>query len=281
MRIRIGYELIYECPNPTPMILMLNVHYSRVSDLEAPDCLLTDPAVEVEAYRDGFGNWCNRLVAPAGRLRIWADTVIRDKGLWDPQAYAAEQHAVEDLPDETLVFLLGSRYCETDRLSDTAWQLFGAAPTGWARVQAICDYVHDHITFGYEHARADPDALRRPMPSSAASAATSRIWRVALLPLHEHPGALLHRLPQRHRRAAALRPDGLRGLVRGLSRRPLAHVRPAQQRAPHRPDPDRPRPRRRRRRPSPTRSARTFCRASGSGPTRWWPRPHEGCATAR
>src|SRR5215213_4190949 len=85
MRIRIGYELIYDCPNPTPMILMLNVHYSRVSDLEAPDSLLTDPGIAVDAYRDGFGNWCNRLVAPAGRLRLWADTVIRDKGLWDPQ----------------------------------------------------------------------------------------------------------------------------------------------------------------------------------------------------
>jgi transglutaminase-like putative cysteine protease len=84
---------------------------------------------------------------------LWADTVIRDKGLWDPQAYAAEQHAVEDLPGDTLVYLLGSRYCETDRLSDTAWQLFGNGPTGWGRVQAICDFVHNHITFGYEHSR--------------------------------------------------------------------------------------------------------------------------------
>jgi transglutaminase-like putative cysteine protease len=153
MRIRIGYELVYECPNPTPMILMLNVHYSRVSDLEAPDSLLTDPGVQIDAYRDGFGNWCNRLVAPAGRLRLWADTVIRDKGSWDPQVPSAEQHAVEDLPGETLVFLLGSRYCETDRLSETAWQLFGNGPTGWGRVQAICDFVHNHITFGYEHSR--------------------------------------------------------------------------------------------------------------------------------
>lgn len=153
MRIRVGYELIYECPQPTPMILMLNVHYSRVSDLESPDILMTDPALEVEAYRDGFGNWCNRLVAPAGRLRIWADAVIRDKGLADPQHPAAEQLPVEDLPGETLCYLLGSRYCETDRLSETAWQLFGDGPTGWGRVQAICDFVHNHITFGYEHSR--------------------------------------------------------------------------------------------------------------------------------
>lgn len=153
MRIRVGYELIYECPQPTPMILMLNVHYSRVPDLETPDILHTDPGLEVEAYRDGFGNWCTRLVAPPGRLRLWADAVIRDKGLADPQNYAAEQIPVEYLPGETLTYLLGSRYCETDRLSETAWQLFGNGPTGWGRVQAICDFVHNHITFGYEHSR--------------------------------------------------------------------------------------------------------------------------------
>ena len=110
MRIRIGYELIYECPQPTPMILVLSVHFSRVSELEAPDLLMTDPPLPIEAYRDGFGNWCHRLVAPPGRLRLWADTIIRDKGLPDPQAFDAVQHPVEELPAETLLYLLGSRY---------------------------------------------------------------------------------------------------------------------------------------------------------------------------
>ena len=89
----------------------------------------------------------------------------------------AEQHPVEDLPDDVLVFLLGSRYCETDRLSDTAWSLFGDTPPGWARVQAICDYVHDHITFGYEHARPTRTAWDGLHGAQAASAATSRTSR--------------------------------------------------------------------------------------------------------
>lgn len=159
MKIRIGYELIYEFPAPTPLILTVHVHYSRVSDLLHPDHLLTQPAVPTTGYRDGFGNWCTRLVAPAGRMRLSADTVIQDAGVVEPTVPTAMQHAVEDLPEETLVFLLGSRYCETDRLSDIAWQLFSQTPPGWGRVQAICDFVHRHIRFGYQHARASKSAL--------------------------------------------------------------------------------------------------------------------------
>jgi transglutaminase-like putative cysteine protease len=135
------------------------VHSSRVSDLERPDYLITTPSVPVEGYRDSFGNWCNRLVAPAGRLSLKTETVVRDTGRWDTMDPGAEQVPVHNLPAETLLFLLGSRYCETDRLSDVAWSLFGATPLGWARVQAICDDVHDHITFGYEHSRATRTAV--------------------------------------------------------------------------------------------------------------------------
>jgi transglutaminase-like putative cysteine protease len=159
MKIRIGYELIYECPKPTPMILTLSVHYSRVSDLITPDHLLTDPPVALTAYRDSFGNWCSRIVAPSGLLKLSTDALVRDTGRPDELLPQARQMPVQDLPDETLLFLLGSRYCETDRLSDTAWQLFGKSPTGWARVQAICDYVHGHLTFGYEHARRTKTAV--------------------------------------------------------------------------------------------------------------------------
>lgn len=154
MRIRIGYNLGYKFPQPTPMILMLNVHFSRVSDLESPDHLVTSPAVRIDGYRDSFGNWCNRLVAPAGTFHLGASAIIRDNGQSDPAEFAAIQHKVEDLPADALLFLLGSRYCETDRLSETAWQLFGKTPEGWPRVQAVCDFVHNHITFGYEHSRA-------------------------------------------------------------------------------------------------------------------------------
>jgi transglutaminase-like putative cysteine protease len=154
MRIRLGCEMSYDLPAPTPMIVMLNVHYSRVADLERPDHLVTQPSVPIGSYRDSHGNWCCRLVGPPGRLVLTTDAVIADSGAPDPQEHGAEQHAVEDLPSEALQFLLGSRYCETDRLSDEAWRLFGQGPTGWARVQAVCDFVHRHVTFGYEHSRA-------------------------------------------------------------------------------------------------------------------------------
>jgi transglutaminase-like putative cysteine protease len=153
MQIRIGYELVYECPQPTPMILTVNVHYSRASDMVRPDYLVSSPSIPVIQYRDGFGNWCSRVVAPAGLTTFTADGLVRDNGIPDPVVATAHTSAVEDLPEETLIFLLGSRYCETDRLSDIAWKLFEHAPMGWARVQAICDFVHRHITFGYEHAR--------------------------------------------------------------------------------------------------------------------------------
>lgn len=158
MRIRLGYELIYDCPQPTPMILTLSIHFSRVSDIVVPDHLITRPSVPISAYRDGFGNWCTRLVAPKGEIILTADGMVNDSGEPDVVVPSAQQHPVPELPEETLVFLLGSRYCETDRLTETAWQLFGHAPTGWGRVQAICDYVHRHITFGYQHARATKTA---------------------------------------------------------------------------------------------------------------------------
>ncbi len=159
MKIRIGYELVYNCPQPTPMILTLNVHYSRVPDLLIPDPIVVNPGVPIASYRDTFGNWCSRIIAPAGETRISTDALIQDSGLPDPVDFAAWQHAVEELPEDTLLFLLGSRYCETDRLSEIAWSLFGQTPMGWGRVQAICDYVHNHITFGYHNARATRTAL--------------------------------------------------------------------------------------------------------------------------
>lgn len=158
MQLRIGYELIYTCPQPTPMILTLNVHYSRVSDLVIADHIITSPVTPINAYRDGFGNWCSRIVAPQGDIRISTDALVNDSGELDEVAPAAHQHLVQELPEETLVFLLGSRYCETDLLSEVAWDLFHSSPTGWGRVQAICDFVHQHIVFGYEHARSTKTA---------------------------------------------------------------------------------------------------------------------------
>jgi transglutaminase-like putative cysteine protease len=115
--------------------------------------MTTDPYVPVSTYRDGFGNLCSRIVAPAGRIRIQSSGLVRDTGLLDVVVPYAQQHSVQDLPEDTLVYLLGSRYCETDLLSSVAWQLFGQVRRGWPLVQTICDYVHNHITFDYQKAR--------------------------------------------------------------------------------------------------------------------------------
>ena len=153
MQLRTGYELAYSFPQPTPIILVVNIHDSRASDIVVLDSLVTQPPVPITNYRDGFGNQCHRILAPAGRLCLTANAIINDSGLPDQSMFAANQDDVENLPAENLVFLLGSRYCETDLLSETAWQLFSGTRPGHARVQAICDYVHNHITFNYLNAR--------------------------------------------------------------------------------------------------------------------------------
>jgi transglutaminase-like putative cysteine protease len=154
VKIRVGYELIYDCPQPTPMMLVLNIHYSRASDLAVPDHVITDPSIPIAVYRDSFGNWCSRIVVPKGQTRITSTAVVNDSGEPEVVATSAQQHLIQDLPEEALVFLLASRYCDTERFLQIAWSMFGQTPTGWGRVQAICDFVHNHISFGYEHASA-------------------------------------------------------------------------------------------------------------------------------
>ena len=158
MQLRVGYELIYDCPQPTPMILTLHIHSSRVSDIVVPDYLIARPSIPITAYRDSFGNWCSRIVAPKGEIQLSADAIINDTGKPDVVDVSAQQHSVQDLPEETLLFLLGSRYCETDVLSQVAWNIFGKSAQGWGRVQAICDFVYQHIAFGYENASATKTA---------------------------------------------------------------------------------------------------------------------------
>jgi len=158
MKIRVGYELIYDCPQPTPMMLMLNIHHSRAGDILEADLLTTNPSVPVYGYHDAFGNWCSRIVAPQGQIRISSTGVVNDTGQTDTIVPSARQHQIQDLPEEALMFLLGSRYCETDRLMETAWGLFGKLPAGWSLVQAICDFVHNHIVFDYMQARATRSA---------------------------------------------------------------------------------------------------------------------------
>ncbi|MDE8345244.1 MAG: transglutaminase family protein [Acidocella sp.] len=160
MKIAVGYELVYQFLQPTPLMLMLNIHASRAADIIVADTMTTMPLVPLITYQDGFGNYCTRLVAPSGVFRIASAATLADEGLPDPVTPDAWQHAVQDLPPETLMYLLGSRYCETDELSETAWALFGQTPLGWARVQAVCDFVHNHIRFDYQQARATRTAAQ-------------------------------------------------------------------------------------------------------------------------
>ena len=160
MKIHVGYELVFRCPRPTPMIVMLHIHESRASDTLTADHLVLTPSVPVTGYRDFYGNRCSRIVAPAGKIRLSGNAVVSDAGNADVVAPWLEQRSIETLPEDALLFLLGSRYCETDLLLETAQRLFGAAPTGWRRVQAICDFVHQHIQFGYGHASQTRTALQ-------------------------------------------------------------------------------------------------------------------------
>ncbi|MEY2480760.1 MAG: hypothetical protein QOI04_1687 [Verrucomicrobiota bacterium] len=154
MNIKIGFDIQFELPRATPMILMLFVHPSRHVDLRSEERLVIEPDVPLKKYVDLFGNVCGRILASPGILRLTLDALIEDSGQPDARVPDAPQHKVEDLPDDALVFLLPSRYCEVDKLSDIAWKLFGSTAPGWPRVKAICDWVHNHITFGYPF--ADP-----------------------------------------------------------------------------------------------------------------------------
>jgi transglutaminase-like putative cysteine protease len=158
MKIRVGFDFVYEFVAPTPMVLMLNVHPSRVKDLIRMDQLRVSPTLPLTRYQDTFGNICTRLLAPKGELRLSTDALVADTGLPDVVEPFARQHEVAELPHDALMFLLGSRYCETDRLMNEAWSRFGKTPLGWPRVQAICDFVHSHVRFGYQHARATKTA---------------------------------------------------------------------------------------------------------------------------
>ena len=152
MRIRAGYELVYECPQPTSMVLALSIHPSRRVDLLTDQVLEFSPELQARDYVDGFGNICTRILAPAGATRVSTLFDIEDSGLPDEVAPHARQHDIEDLPSDVLVYLLGSRYCDTDRLSDFAWAQFGNTVPGWGRVQSIVDFVHNHIAFNYQNA---------------------------------------------------------------------------------------------------------------------------------
>lgn len=157
MLIKIGFDIELEVSSPMALIHLLQVHPSREGDLLAPEALEIDPPLRSEDYVDNFGNRCGRVNVPTGfsRVRFRNEAVVRDSGLPDAVDWSAAQHDPCDLPVNTLQFLLASRYCEVDSdLMQFAWSRFSHVPRGWARVQAICDFVHEHIRFDYQQARA-------------------------------------------------------------------------------------------------------------------------------
>jgi transglutaminase-like putative cysteine protease len=153
MLIRVGFDIEFDLPVPAPMLVVLSLHHSRLPSVRKPESLTVEPFVPITFYNDTFGNSCGRFEAPAGRLRLRNDATVQDTGLVDQADWSAVQHRVQDLPTETLQFLMASRYCEVDLLTEFAWQQFGNTPLGWGRVQAVCDFVHGHVTFGYQYAR--------------------------------------------------------------------------------------------------------------------------------
>ncbi len=159
MLIRYGYDITIQCPQPTSLVCLLTVHEDRAADIRSPEQIHTNPDVAMSTYHDMFGNICRRLVAPAGDFSMWGDGIIEDSGLLETADWGAREVPIEQLPDDCLIYLMGSRYCETDRLSQVAWDMFGQIQPGWARVQAICDFVHQHIKFDYQDARSTRTAF--------------------------------------------------------------------------------------------------------------------------
>ena len=166
MLIRYGYDITVTCAQPTAMVCLLSVSEDRKADIRVAEKVFTTPIIATTTYINSFGNRCRRLVAPVGDFAIWGDATIEDEGKIDPANFAAAEVPVADLPDSCLLFLMGSRYCETDKLSQTAWDLFGKIPPGWGRVQAVCDFVHRHIKFDYMQARSPERRLKPAMSGS-------------------------------------------------------------------------------------------------------------------
>jgi transglutaminase-like putative cysteine protease len=153
-----GYDIAFEFKAETPMLLQVHLRPELRANLQAPEQFSLNPAVRYRTYTDDFGNLCTRLVAPVGTLTLSNRFVIRDSGVQDTMPWGARQAEVDDLPDDVLLYLLGSRYCDTDKLATLAWKVFGNVEPGYTRVKAIMDYAHDRIKFGYGFARADRTA---------------------------------------------------------------------------------------------------------------------------
>ena len=176
MLIRVGYEITFRFPQPTAMVVLLHVHPSRASTIQIPERFEVEPRVPISEFVDSLGNRCGRLFVPSGRVVLRNDATVEDSGQPDPQAWNAPQHDVQDLPNEVLLFLLASRYCEVDsELKDLAGTLFNStAPAGRACSRSAISSINISASMT---CRRGPIGLRvRTFASARASAAIIRIW---------------------------------------------------------------------------------------------------------
>ena len=198
MLIRLGYDMQFEAPSEVPIVALLNVHPSRKQYLLEPDFLKTDPVVNIENYHDTFGNICCRFVAPPGKIRLHNSTLIEDSGKPDLEGFDAQENNVEHLPHDVLPYLMNSRYCEVDLLSNTASELFGHTPKGWQRVREVCTWVHNKVTFGYEFANPTRTALG-VYTERVGVCRDFQHLAITFCRALNIPRALRHRIPRRHR----------------------------------------------------------------------------------
>jgi len=161
MHIRFGYTIAYEFSAPTDVLLLLRLRPELSRRLvTSEEIRIAGQTSRSEEFIDAFGNRATRLTASSGLLELSCDATIRDEGLPAPVVAHAREHPVSALPTTVLPFLLPSRYCEVDLLGNLAWSLFGNTPPGWSRVQAVCDWVHQHLRFDYGLARATRTATQ-------------------------------------------------------------------------------------------------------------------------
>jgi len=245
MEIKVGFEIAYAAVQSTPMAIMLSIHPSRFADIVGTESIVAEPNVPIGFYRDSFGNVCGRLVAPAGGVTPRGSALVRDSGLPDVVVPAAQQIPIDQLPNECLLYLMASRYCETDKLTEIAWSLFGHTRPGWERVAAICTFVHNHVTFGYQyahHMKSAHDVYEHGNGVCRDFAHLALTFcRCMNIPARYCTGYMGD-----IGISAGCRADGFLRLVRGLSVGPVVHIRCPPQQAADRPHPDGHRPRRRR-----------------------------------
>jgi len=153
MLIRYGFDIELALVQPTTVVTLMDVHPSRQGDVIGESGLECSQFVPIEKFIDSYGNQSRRLTADAGTLALRLGGVLRDSGRPDETDLSAKATPLAEIPADALPFLMASRYCETDLLSSFAWSQFGGIPEGWARVQAICDYVHGRLRFSYPDAR--------------------------------------------------------------------------------------------------------------------------------